>query len=75
MLSKYFKYLRQIIYVFLILLTLHNHIVYVHLYRAPNLILEHLGLHPLISSPRILKAERNYYVVVIGFRVIKDVFS
>lgn len=62
---KYLKYLIQIIYVSSLFSALHDHIVYIHLHCAPNLILEHLDHHPLISSPHILKAERHYCVVII----------
>lgn len=72
MLPTYFKYPQQIIHMSLIFSALHDHIIYIHLHRAFNLIPEHLSHYPLISSPHIFKAKRHYCVVIIGFLIFSS---
>ena len=46
-------------------LTLHHHVIYIHLNILTHLCFEHLGHHPLIRRSNILQAEKHHLVMVI----------
>ena len=49
-------------------LTLHHHIIYIHLNILIHLCFEHLGHHPLIRRSSIFQTERRHLVMVISNR-------
>ena len=56
---------------FLNLLALHHHIIYVRLHVSPNLGLKHPRHHSLISGPCILKAKGHHIIMVVPIRGTK----
>ena len=49
-------------------LTLHHHVIYIHLNILTHLCFEHLGHHPLIRRSSVFQTERHYLVMVIPNR-------
>ena len=45
--------------------TLHHHVIYIHLNILTHLCFEHLGHHPLIRRSNIFQAEMHHLVMVI----------
>ena len=46
-------------------LTLHHHVIYIHLNILTHLCFEHLGHHPLIRRSNIFQAKKHHLVMVI----------
>ena len=47
-----------------LILALHQHVVYIHLHISPYLLREHLIYQPLVYGPYILESERNKPVAI-----------
>ena len=55
----------KVLYMLKYYLTLHHHVIYIHLNIFTHLWLEHLGHHPLVRRPSIFQAERHHLVMII----------
>ena len=60
-----FKDVCKVPYMLKYYLTLHHHVIYIHLNILTHLCFEHLGHHPLIRRSSVFQTERHHLVMVI----------